>query len=116
MRETGSLNDALKSIPADLEEVQSIRKEADDFGKNFKGEAWLNCERMLLASQKVMFSELASYGLRREEVEGGIRRLKEGKSDDVAAQDVIDQILKLPSDKVDTTKDLRESGHDWYLR
>jgi uncharacterized protein DUF4157 len=102
VRETGSLNDALKSIPADLEEVQSIRKEADDFGKNFKGEAWLNCERMLLASQKVMFSELASYGLRREEVEGGIRRLKEGKSDDVAAQDVIDQILKLPSDKVDT--------------
>ena len=33
VRETGSLNDALKGIPADLEEVQAIRKEADEFGK-----------------------------------------------------------------------------------
>jgi hypothetical protein len=100
VRETGSLNEALKGIPADLEEVQAIRKEADDFGKSFKGEAWFNCERILLASQKVMFSELASYGLQREEIEGGIRRLQEGKSEDVAAQDVVDQILKLPPDKL----------------
>jgi hypothetical protein len=100
VRETGSLNEALKGIPADLEEVQAIRKEADDFGKSFKGEAWFNCERILLASQKVMFSELASYGLPREEIEGGIRRLQEGKSEDVAAQDVVDQILKLPPDKL----------------
>ena len=100
VREAGSLKDALKGIPSDAEEVQAIRKEADDFGKSFKAEAWLNCERMLIGSQKVMFSELASYGLPPDEIEGGMRRLKEGKSEDEAAQDVVDQILKLAPDKL----------------
>ena len=104
VRKTGSLNEALKGMPADAEEVQGIRKEAEQFAVAFKGEAWLNAERMLLESQDVMFGVLESYGLPPGLGERAVRRMQNEKlSEEAAAQFVIDEVLKRPEEELDKT-------------
>jgi len=104
VRKTGSLNEALKGMPADAEEVQAIRKEAAQFRSDFKGEAWLNAERMLLKSQDVMFGALESYGLPPGLGERAVRRMQNEKlSEEAAAQFVIDEVLKRPEEELDKT-------------
>jgi hypothetical protein len=104
VRKTGSLNDALKGMPTDAEEVQAIRKEAAQFRSDFKSEAWLNAERMLLESQNVMFGVLESYGLPPGLGERAVRRMQNEKlSEEAAAQFVIDEVLKRSEEELDKT-------------
>ena len=124
VRKTGSLEEALKgmspdaeaaarlrrlglkeeALKADAEEVQAIRKEAAEFRSAFKGEAWLNAERMLLKSQDVMFGVLESYGLPPGLGERAVRRMQDEKlSEEAAAQFVIDEVLKRSEEELDKT-------------
>ncbi len=100
VKQTGSFDDALKGLPEDEREIQSIKHEAEQFRHEFTGEAWLNAERMLLHSQATMFAVLRSYGLPREQVEWGVDEITRGKSPEDAAQVVVDSVLKLPEEQL----------------
>ena len=108
VRETGSLDAALKGLPADDDDVETIRREAAQFRTTFRGRAWDTASRMLRNSQATMFGVMQSYGLPPELGERAVRRMHSEKlGAEPAAQFVLDEMQKLPDGTFERTVNAR---------